>query len=95
MPSVSDHARRDAEHAARSAIRVQIMRFVRRMDEQAKAHIAAAIEQAARDGEAVDGVAIGEDAAARAIASYMEAGEPQAAIDGQVQDELPAATPDP
>lgn len=91
MPSVSDHVRRDAEHAARSLIRVQVMRYVRRMDEQAKAHIAAAIEAAETAGDPIDGTAIGEDAAARAIGTYMASGEPAAAIDGEVQDELPAA----
>lgn len=91
MPSVSDHVRRDAEHAARSDIRVQIMRFIRRMDGEAKAHIAAAIEQAEANGDPIDGLTIGREAAARAIATYMAAGEPQAAIDA-VSDELsPAA----
>jgi len=51
------------------------------MDEQAKANIAAAIEAAEADGAVVDGLAIGREAAARAIASYMDAGEPQSAID--------------
>ena len=86
MPSVSDHVRRDAEHAARSDIRVQIMRFIRRMDEQAKAHISEAIEAAELSGEPVDGLSIGREAAARAIASYMDAGEPQAAIDAPADD---------
>ena len=61
------------------------------MDEQAKAHIAAAIEQAESRGEVVDGLSIGREAASQAIASYMDAGEPQAAVDGEAQDELPAA----
>jgi len=92
VPSVSDHVRRDAEHAARSRIRVQIMRFVRRMDEEAKAHIAEAIAAAEVNGDPVDGTAVGEDAAARAIAVYMAEGEPAAAIDGDAQDSLPAAS---
>ena len=62
------------------------------MDEQAKAHIATAIEAAAANGEAVDGIAIGNEAARIAIAAYMDAGEPSSAIDGEVQDELTAAT---
>ena len=51
------------------------------MDEQAKAHIAAEIERAEAAGEVVDGLSIGREAAARAIASYMDAGAPQSAID--------------
>ena len=86
MPSVSDHVRRDAEHAARSDIRVQISRFIRRMDEQAKAHIAAVIEQAEASGDVIDGLEIGREAAARAIGSYMGEGEPQAAIDAPEDD---------
>ena len=81
MPSVSDHVRRDAEHAARADIRVQISRFIRRMDEQAKAHIAEALAAAEASGEPIDGLAIGREAAAQAIAVYMDSGEPQAAID--------------
>ena len=86
MSRTSDHLRRDAEHAARSDIRVQISRFIRRMDEQAKAHIAAAIESAEATGDVVDGLAIGREAAARAIASYMDTGEPQPAIDTPADD---------
>lgn len=86
MPSVSDHVRRDAEHAARSDIRIHIARFIRRMDEQAKAYIQSAIESAESEGAVVDGLEIGREAAARAIASYMDSGEPQAAIDA-AQDE--------
>lgn len=89
MPSVSDHVRRDAEHAARSDIRVQIMRFIRRMDDEAKAHISESIARAEATGDPIDGTEIGRDAAARAIAVYMADGAPQAAIDGDVQDELP------
>lgn len=81
MASASDHIRRDAEHAARMDIRVQIARFIRRMDEQAKAHIAEALAEAEATGASVDGLALGREAAALAIASYMDTGEPQAAID--------------
>ncbi len=91
MPSVSDHVRRDAEHAARMDIRVHIHRFIRRMDEQAKAHIAAAIEAAEASGDVVDGLAIGREAAARAVATYMDAGEPQAAIDAPEDDSFNVA----
>lgn len=51
------------------------------MDEQAKAHIQSAIESAAAEGEVVDGLQIGREAAAAAIAAYMENGEPQPALD--------------
>lgn len=81
MPSGSDHVRRDAEHAARSDIRVQVMRYIRRMDEEAKAHIAEAIAAAEATGGVVDGTAIGKAAAARAISVYMADGEPQPALD--------------
>ena len=91
---LADHVRRDAEHAARSDIRVHVQRFIRRMDGEARAAIAAAIEEAEASGEAVDGLEIGRQAAARAIGRYMAAGEPQPAIDS-VSDELPAASPDP
>ena len=44
MASLSDHVRRDAEHAARSEIRVHAARYLRRMDELAKAEIKDRIE---------------------------------------------------
>lgn len=92
MPSVSDHVRRDAEHAARSKIRVAVSKYIRRMDEQAKADIAGAIEAAAARGDVIDGTAIGEDAAARVVASYIGPGDPQPAIDAaEPADELPPA----
>ena len=87
---LADHVRRDAEHAARSDIRLHVHRFIRRMDGEAKAAIAAAIEEAEANGEPVDGLEIGRQAAARAIGRYMATGEPQAAID-TVPDELPPA----
>lgn len=89
MPAVSDHIRRDAEHAARSRIRVQLHKYLRRMDQDAKAEIAKAIAAADATGEPVDGTAIGEAAAAWAISVYMAEGVPEPAIDGNVQDELP------
>lgn len=92
MSRPSDHIRRDAEHAARMDIRVHIHRFIRRMDEQAKAHIAAAIEAAESNGGIVDGLTIGREAARSAVATYMDAGEPQAAIDAPADEgaEIPA-----
>jgi hypothetical protein len=81
MPSLSDHTRRDAEHAARSLIRVEVMRYVRRMDELAKGHIKEAIEQATQKGDAIDGANLGQTAATEAIRAYIGAGEPQPAIE--------------
>ena len=86
MASVSDHVRRDAEHAARAEIRVHLGRFIRRMDEQAKAHIKSTIERAVAEGRPVDGLEIGREAAASAVALYMDAGEPQPAIEAPVSD---------
>ena len=77
MASVSDHVRRDAEHAARSAIRVEVSRYIRRMDEVAKAHIKTAIER----GEVPDGTELGREAGALAIGTYITPGEPQPAIE--------------
>jgi hypothetical protein len=68
------------------------MRFIRRMDEQAKAHIAAEIERAEVSGEPVDGTAIGREAARSAIAVYMAEGEPSSALEPDAKDELPAGS---
>ena len=81
MPSLSDHTRRDAEHAARSAIRVEVMRYVRRMDELAKGEIKEAIERATQEGNAIDGTELGQAAATSAIAAYIGGGEPQPALE--------------
>ncbi len=77
MASVSDHVRRDAQHAARSAVRVEVSRYIRRMDEVAKAHISTAIER----GEVPDGTELGREAGALAISTYITPGEPQPAIE--------------
>ena len=57
------------------------------MDDEAKAHISEAIAAAEASGDPVDGTAIGEQAAARAIGTYMVEGEPNPALDA-VPDEL-------
>lgn len=80
MPSVSDHIRRDAEHAARSDIRVVMMKYVRRLDEKAKAAIADAIANA-EPGAELNGTDIGRDAAAQAVADLIGS-EPYDAVDG-------------
>ncbi len=61
------------------------------MDAEARAHIAAAIEAAEASGEVVDGLAIGREAARQAVATYMDAGEPQAAIDAPEDDSFNVA----
>lgn len=81
MSAHSDHDRRDAEHAARSDIRVVIARYTRRLDELAKANIKAELERYDA-GTVADWTEIGRDAAARAIASYIST-NPQAAIDNE------------
>lgn len=81
MSALTDHTRRDAEHAARSLIRVEVMRYVRRMDELAKGEIKEAIERATQEGTAIDGTDLGKAAATSAIAAYIGAGEPQPAIE--------------
>jgi hypothetical protein len=76
MARLSDHTLRDAQHAARSAIRVEVSRYIRRMDELAAAHIKSAIER----GEVVDGTELGREAGTLAISTYITPGEPQPAI---------------
>ena len=84
MAALSDHDRRDAEHAARAEMAILIQKYVRRVNEAAKAYIKEALDDAARNGDTVDGTAIGRGAAGRAIADWMgiEAGTPQPAIEG-------------
>ena len=89
MSSLSDHTIRDAQHAARSAIRVEVSRYIRRMDELAKGHIKEAIEQATQKGESVDGTELGEAAGVAAIAAYTGSGGPRQAIESSA-----AAEPD-
>lgn len=81
MASVTDHIRRDAEDVLRHEIAVALNQYKRRVYEMGKAHIAEAIEEATRDGEAVDGIAIGRAAANQAIPSYIGTTSPQPAIE--------------
>lgn len=74
MPPLSDHIRRDAEHAARALIGIELARYRRRMEEQAKGQIKETIEQATADGGVLDGTELGQAAAARAIRSYIGVG---------------------
>lgn len=78
MPADSDHIRRDALHAARSETRIELMRFMRRIDSEAKAHIDSALATA--EG-VVDGTSIGREAARAAIANYLAPGGPSATIE--------------
>lgn len=55
------------------------MKFVRRLDGEAKADIESALTTA--EGE-IDGEDIGREAARRAIATYLTPGDPQPAIEG-------------
>jgi hypothetical protein len=81
MPPLSDHTRRDAEHASRAAIGVEVARFRRRMEEHAKGNVKEKIERATQNGEAIDGTELGKAAAVDAIAAYVSPGEPTPAID--------------
>ena len=84
MAALSDHDRRDAEHAARAEMAILVQKYVRRINEAAKGFIKEALDEAAREGVAVDGTALGRSAASRAIAEWMglDAGSPSAAIEG-------------
>jgi hypothetical protein len=70
MPANSDHIRRDAEHAARSHIRVDVQAILRRLDETAKAHIGERLARA-NPGEVIDGKSLGYEAAEIALAVYV------------------------
>ena len=69
MASRTDHDRRDAQHAARATVAIEIQRYVRRVTEAAYAHIEE--EAATYDGSStVDFTAAGIAAAHRALAEY-------------------------
>ena len=87
MPARTDHDRRDAQHAARATIAIAMGRYIRRITEEAYAHI----EQAAteHDGGSHDWSAIGTAAADRALSSYGVV-TPAAAIDADSVAELTA-----
>ena len=85
MAALSDHDRRDAEHAARAEIAVLVQKYVRRMTEITKAYIKEELDEAARLGRPVDGTALGRAAAARAAGAYFGAidAQPRPAIEGR------------
>ena len=69
MPARTDHDRRDAQHAARARIAVAMGRYIRRLTEEAYAHI----EQKGTEHDGVgviDWSKVGADSADRALGSY-------------------------
>ena len=76
MPANLDHLRRDAEHAARNTISTCVGKFVRRMNEAAKATVAGDIAalESSEEPVVVDfdtGTRLGEEAAKAAILEYL------------------------
>lgn len=91
MAALSDHDRRDAEHAARAEVAILVQKYVRRMTEIAKAYIKEELDDAARAGRSVDGTALGRAAANRATSHYFTA-NPQEVVDGHSDQALEPAT---
>lgn len=86
MASRTDHDRRDAQHAARSTIAIAISRYIRRMTEEAYAHIEE--KATSHDGiSELDWSEVGRAAAHKALGSYGVSVGPQRAID---HDDSPA-----
>lgn len=77
MPADTDHIRRDALHAARSIVRIEIAKYLRRLDAEAKADIEKHLAEL--EGE-VDGTSIGFSAA-RAALSRWGVSDPLDAVD--------------
>lgn len=82
MAARTDHDRRDAQHAARATIAIAIGRYIRRLTEEAYAHIE---ERAtSHDGiTALDWSHVGATAAHQALSSYGIT-VAQRAVDGDV-----------
>lgn len=74
MSAVTDHDRRDAEHAARCEISIQISRYIRRLNAEAYAHIKQEIARAEHEQRGIDGTTLGREAAKIAAQAYL--GEP-------------------
>lgn len=89
MPARTDHDRRDAQHAARATIAVAVSRYIRRMTEEAYAHIE---EEATRhDGiTELDWSKVGTGAAHQALGSYGFTAGPERALDGDANPALEA-----
>ena len=81
MSRISDHIRRDAEHAARSDVSVALQKYTRRILEHAYAFIAESLTSA-QHGQ-IDGESIGRDAAASALREYMQPGSPRKALEAK------------
>lgn len=71
MARLSDHDVRDAEDALRAEIGLVVKRYIRRMTEMGKAYIQEDVEEAIKEGRAVDGTTLGRAAAARAASTYF------------------------
>jgi hypothetical protein len=84
LAALSDHDRRDAEHALRAEFAILVQKYVRRGIDIGKAYVKEELDAAAREGRSVDGTAIGRAAAARAQAHYfgLAAQDAQPAIEG-------------
>lgn len=93
MARLTDHDVRDAEHALRTEIALLVGQYTRRMAELGKAHVQEAIEEAARNGDPINGIAIGREAARRASHAYFGglAGEVYTTIDSTSEDRRLAA----
>jgi len=88
MARLTDHDVRDAEHALRTEIALLVGQYTRRMGELGKAHVQEAIEEASRNGDHINGTAIGREAARRAAHAYF------GGLAGEVYDTLDAAPED-
>lgn len=90
MAARTDHDRRDAQHAARATIAIAVSRYIRRMTEEAYAHIE---EEATRhDGiTELDWSKVGTGAAHQALGSYGFTAGPERAVDGDASLALEAA----
>ncbi len=81
MARLSDHDKRDAEHALRVEIGLVLAKYARRMLDQGKAYITDAIAQENKEGKEVDGTEIGRTAATRVKTEYFAANTPEPAIE--------------
>lgn len=81
MPARTDHDRRDAQHAVRATVAIEIGRYVRRIVEEAYAVIEQEAADYEHDGRDIDWSAVGIAAAHRALSSYGIVVGPTRAID--------------
>lgn len=89
MARLTDHDIRDAEDALRKELALLNGQYARRILEMGKAHIQEAIETAARDGEPINGIEIGREAARRAAYPYF------GGLAGEVHDTIDATSTHP